>query len=71
MLVPSEGGATLPNCGKPLKLQIPSQKMKVLVARLIASGMVITLKMLQWAIRSQAPTFLLNMEKVQRLNESG
>ena len=46
--------ATLPNCGKLLKLHPPSTDGNISVAELTALGKVTEMKMLQWTIRSQA-----------------
>ncbi len=65
--------ATPSNCGEPLKLKLPSSVRKGAVARLTASGMVTTLEMPQWAIRSQVLRVrsVVPMDAVQRLNGGG
>jgi hypothetical protein len=65
-------GATLPNCGKTLKLQIPSQRSKGSGGQVNCLGYGHNSEdITKWAIRSQAPVSLLDMEKVQRLDGSG
>ena len=65
--------ATPSNCGDPLKLHLPSCIGNVAVAELIALGMVKTVKMEQWAIRSQVLSrfVMIDMDAVHRLNGGG
>jgi hypothetical protein len=62
--------ATLSNCGKALRALLTTFNWKLLKGtRLIVvpKGK----KSKDWVIRIQAPKFILNMGKVQRLNGSG
>ena len=70
-LVNNDKLATPSNCGKPLKLLLPSKGRNTLMARLIASGTVKTQKILQWAIRSQVLRVFGPMNAVQRLDVGG
>jgi hypothetical protein len=66
----SSDEARLENCGKLLKLQLLLILEKSFIrTRVMTSGIVKTLKMLQWTIRSHASKFDINsnMMKVQRL----
>ena len=66
--------ATLSNCGNALKLQLLQLTERWVRTRVMTSGIVTTLKISQWVIRSQAlsrPVLQLDMSAVHRLNVSG